>query len=251
MAVRNQQLNNSGYAEPRSRGNGVSTFLSSVSVLLSTLALICSGFAAYQVYTWRQTLLTSRVENRSVISPNPISSSPAVTPISPVSPGVSPQSATTISPLAATSPSPTVTPAKTPLASPTPTPAVEIKPGQFVQPAFGNKVQVELLSLKRIKDPQTGNRDVVNLQMRVRRLAENITPADAIDVYGTTARHPDTSETYKGVSVQRSTGNVVLAPIRPNASADAYVWLRVPPNVNAIDIFVPQTGAFKNVPISN
>jgi len=182
--------------------------------------------------------------------PNPISSSPAASPISPVSPGVSPTPATTISPVAAISPSPT-TPTKTPLASPTPTPAVEIKPGEFVQPAFGNKVQVELLSLKRIKDPQTGNRDVVNLQMRVRRLAQDISPSDAIDVYGTTARHPDTSETYKGVSVQRSTGNVVLAPIRPNASADAYVWLRVPPNVNTIDIFVPQTGAFKNVAISN
>jgi hypothetical protein len=251
MATPNQQLHNPGYAEPRSRGNGVSTFLSSVSVLLSTLALVCSGFAAYQVFTWQQTLEISRLGTKTATAPKPVEATPVTSPTSPNTPGVSPSATTTISPVAATSPTATTTPATTPLASPTPTPVAPIKPGQFVQPAFGNKAQVELLSLKRIKDPQTGNRDVVNLQMRVRRLADsNVNQTDALGIYATTARNPDTSETYKGVSVQRSTGSVPLAPMRPNASADAYVWLRVPEGVNTLDIFVPDTAAFKKVPIS-
>jgi hypothetical protein len=36
-----------------------------------------------------------------------------------------------------------------------------------------------------------------------------------------------------------------------NASSDAYVWLRIPEGVTAIDLFIPDTGAFKNVPIEN
>jgi hypothetical protein len=114
------------------------------------------------------------------------------------------------------------------------------------------KGKVELLSAKRIKDPQSGNRDVVNLQMRVRRVAtDGVPPTDSISVAGTTARNPDTSETYKGVAFDRSTGSVPLFQLRPNSSADAYVWLRVPDGVNSLDIFVPDTAAFQNVPISN
>lgn len=125
-------------------------------------------------------------------------------------------------------------------------------PGQFLQPAFSNKAEVELLSVKRIKDPQTGNRDVVNVQMRVRRLAtDGVNPGESLGVYNTTARNPETSETYKGVNFERSTGNVALFSLRPKVSADAYVWLRVPESVNTLDIFVPDTAAFNNVPISN
>jgi hypothetical protein len=202
----------------------VSTFLSSVAVLLSTLALGCSGYVAYELFTLRETLNATNTNTLSNSTPTQV-------------------------------PSPTTTTSsKEPIASPSPATATTsaIQPGQFVQPAFGNKAEVELLSAKRIKDPQTGNRDVINVQMRIRRLAtDGVVGSDIISVSSATARNPDTSETYKGVALDRSTGSVSLFQVRPQASADAYVWLRVPDGVNNLDIFVPDTAAFKNVPISS
>ena len=204
----------------------MNTFLSGVAVLLSTLALVCSGYTAYQVFTLQQTLNSTKTATN--ILPIPI---PSATP--------------TETPTEAIAPSPVTTPATTATAS-------TFTPGQFVQPAFGNKAKVELLSLKRIKDPGTGNRDVVNLRMRVRRVAtDGVVGSDIISIGSTTARNPDTSETYKAVALDRSTGTVSLFQVRANSSADAYVWLRVPEGVNNLDIFVPDTAAFQNVPISN
>jgi hypothetical protein len=206
----------------------MNTFLSSIAVILSTLALICSGFAAYQVYTFQQTLSSKEVISNTTAT---TFSTPTQAPASPETPVPPPQTATPVSNAATTN----------------------IQPGEFVQPAFGNKGRVELLSVKRIKDPETGNRDVVNVQMRIRRTApENAAQGtDVITVSSTTARNPDTSETYKGVNANRSTGAVSLFQLRPNSSADAYVWLRVPDGINNLDIFVPDTAAFKNVPIAN
>ncbi|MGI2908054.1 hypothetical protein [Tolypothrix sp. VBCCA 56010] len=198
----------------------MNTFLSGVAVLLSTLALMCSGYAAYQVFTLQQTLNSTKTATN--IAPIPI---PSATP--------------TETPTAAIAPAPVTTTTST------------LTPGQFVQPAFGNKAKVELLSLKRIKDPESGNRDVVNVQMRVRRVIDRVTGSDIISIASTTARNPDTSETYKAVAYDRSTGSVSLFGLRTNSSADAYVWLRIPEGVNNLDIFVPDTAAFQNVPISN
>ncbi|MBC1221141.1 hypothetical protein GNF10_03540 [Nostoc sp. UCD121] len=198
----------------------MSTFLSGVAVLLSTLALGCSGYVAYEVFTLRQTLNASNTVSNTIPTQVP-------------------------SPTATTSPQATISP------SPTSATTSAISPGQFVQPAFGKKAEVELLSAKRIKDPETGNRDVVNLQMRIRRLATDGIVGDIISVASTTARNVETSVTYKGVALNRSTGSVSLFQVRPQASADAYIWLRVPDGVNNLDIFVPDTAAFKNVPISN
>ncbi|RCJ29272.1 hypothetical protein A6770_22635 [Nostoc minutum NIES-26] len=204
----------------------MSTFLSGVAVLLSTLALLCSGYAAYEIFTLRQTLNATKTASNTVSTQAPTSTTPTA---SSPQPTASPLSATTQA--AANS---------------------AIQPGQFVQPAFGNKAEVELLSAKRIKDPETANRDVVNVQMRVRRLAtDRVGGGDIISIASTTARNPETSVTYKGVALDRSTGSVSLFQLRPKASADAYVWVRVPEGVNSLDIFVPDTGAFKNVPISN
>ncbi|MEH2056730.1 MAG: hypothetical protein V7K97_11370 [Nostoc sp.] len=198
----------------------MSTFLSGVAVLLSTLALGCSGYVAYEVLTLRQTINATSTASNTIPTQVP-------------------------SPTATTSPQATASP------SPASTTTSAINPGQFVQPAFGKKAEVELLSAKRIKDPETGNRDVVNVQMRIRRLAtDGVVGSDIISVASTTARNPDTSVTYKGVALNRSTGSVSLFQVRPQASADAYTWLRVPDGINNLDIFVPDTAAFKNVPIS-
>ncbi|MBD1899110.1 hypothetical protein NDI44_07880 [Trichocoleus sp. DQ-A3] len=162
-----------------------------------------------------------------------------------------------VSGTAPASPVPTIAPSPQAQAPATTAPAApassaDIQPGQFVQPALGTKGQVELLSVKRIQDPDSRNRDVVNVQMRVRRLsADRVVGGDIITVGGTTGRNPETSETYKAVDlINRSTGTVSLFQLRPQASADAYVWLRVPENVNSIDLYVPEVQAFKNVPIS-
>jgi hypothetical protein len=59
---------------------------------------------------------------------------------------------------------------------------------------------VELLSVKRIQDPELKTRDVVNVQLRIRRMKpERATGSDTITIGSTTARNPDTSETYKAV----------------------------------------------------
>ncbi len=143
---------------------------------------------------------------------------------------------------------------ESPLASAPQAPSngIKIQPGQFMQPAFGTKGQVELLSVKRVQDPDTRTRTVVNVQMRIRRLEPDIAyGSDVIYVGGTTARNPATSETYEQAGFDRSTGSVSLSSMRTGSSADAYVWLRIPEGVNTIDIYVPDTQAFKNVPISN
>ena len=175
--------------------------------------------------------------NTPVQETAPISSSPVQSPLAPVNQvpsGAISSSASNISP------------------AQVPNGSVGIQPGQFTQPAFSTKGQVELLSVKRIQDPDTGARNVVNVQMRIRRLEpDRVYGSDAIYVGGTTARNPETSETYKATSFDRSTGSVSLFSMRPGSSADAYVWLRVPEGTNNIDIYVPDTQAFKNVPIAN
>ncbi len=98
-----------------------------------------------------------------------------------------------------------------------------------------------------------GERDVVNVQVRIRLLQPaKVVGSDAIYMGGTTARNPQTSETYEAVNGE-STGSVSLFRMRleNQTSADAYVWLQVPEGVNTIDIYIPNTQAFQNVPISN
>jgi hypothetical protein len=234
MAYQNQQSNQPTQAATGNRGNGVSTFLSSTAVLLSTLALVCGGYAIYQVLTLQRTLDALNTKISGAIAPSQINNTPAA------------NTNETPTPTPEVFSSPDVTEPSATTSSDT------IQPGQFVKPAFGKKGEVELLSVKRIKDPETGNRDVVNVQMRIRRLAaDKVSPTEIIGVSNTTARNPETSETYKPISFNRSTGTVSIFSLRPNASADAYVWLRIPQDVNSLDIFVPDTAAFKNVPISN
>lgn len=206
----------------------MSSFLSGVAVVLSTLALLFSGFTAYQIFTLQQTLNA----NKGAIAPNQTYTNQATpnpantannTPVSP----------------AVNSTAPSVTAASSGSAG--------IQPGQFVKSAHRNKGQVELLKVSRIP----GERDVVNVQVRIRVLRpEKTVGSDAIYMGGTTARNPQTSETYEAINGE-STGSVSLFSMRleNQTSADAYVWLRVPEGVNTLDIYIPNTEAFTNVPI--
>lgn len=202
--------------------------------------------------------LETSAENGVSSGVNPIPAPPNIPNTNPTqesnkpAPATSPTSGTTLTEQSKNS---AVPQAATPVPStpaPTPKTNVEFQSGAFQQLAYGNNAQVDLLSAKRIVDPQTGNRDVVNLQMRIRRLADNVAENNIINVGETTARNPVTSETFKAVDPgERSTGNISLAQIRRDASVDAYVWLKVPPNVNTLDIYIPETGAIRSVPISN
>ncbi|AFY90160.1 MAG: hypothetical protein CLLPBCKN_005739 [Chroococcidiopsis cubana SAG 39.79] len=200
----------------------MSNFLSGIAVILSILALGFSGFTAYQVFTLQEKI--AAISSNASTGTSGTSQPETTTPVS------SAASDTTATAPAATS---------------------GIQPGQFVQSAIGNKAKLELLAVKRITDPEAKTRDVVNVQMRIRRLTSEVSPSDAINVAGTKARNPDTSETYEPVDYKRSSGSVNLYFVRKNASSDAYVWLRIPEGVTAIDLFIPDTGAFKNVPISS
>jgi hypothetical protein len=124
-------------------------------------------------------------------------------------------------------------------------------PGEFAQLAYGNKARVELISVQRIPDPKSGEPDMVTVQMRISRLDEKVVESNVIKVNETTARNSVSEQSYKPVnSLENVPLPVALKDIPQNTSIDTYVWLKVPKGVYAIDIYVPEAGAFKNVPIT-
>ncbi|MFB2897371.1 hypothetical protein ACE1CI_31015 [Aerosakkonemataceae cyanobacterium BLCC-F50] len=128
----------------------------------------------------------------------------------------------------------------------------ELKPGEFAQLAYGSKARVELISVQRVPDPQSGEPNIVSVQMRISRLDEKVADTNVIKVSDTTAGNSVSQQTYKPVnSLENVPLPVALKDIPQNSSIDTYVWLKIPKGVYAIDIFVPETGAFKNVPIAN
>ncbi|MUL35384.1 hypothetical protein BWI75_03165 [Gloeocapsopsis sp. AAB1 = 1H9] len=142
---------------------------------------------------------------------------------------------------------PTLPPVVAPDSTTAPSPTRTLPPGKFVRSALNNQGQVELLQVNRI--PYQDN--VVNVQMRIRALKLNIPMSEYIDLSNTTARNPTTNETYKVISGE-STGVVSLGAMQSanQPAVDAYVWLQVPMQVNVIDIYIPNTEPFENVPIA-
>ena len=125
------------------------------------------------------------------------------------------------------------------------------KPGEFAQLAYGSKARVELISVQRIPDPKSGEPDMVSVQMRISRLEEKVGENNVIKISETNARNSVSEQSYKPVnSLENVPLPVTLKDIPQNSSVDTYVWLKVPKGVYAIDIYVPETGTFKNVPIA-
>lgn len=193
----------------------MSNFLSGVAVVLSILALITSGYSAYQVLELRKDVDTAdNLQSNATATDNQ-------------------------------------TPLATPDAQTTPEANTAIQPKQFVQPALDGKAQVELLSVRRIAHPDNGLRNVVNVQFRLRRVTPDVAGSEALFPAATTASNSITNDSYKAVWANRATPSIALDSIGQNASVDAYVWLQVPQGTNSLDIYVPNTQPFKNVPISN
>lgn len=230
---------------PSNKGNKT---LAAIALILSSLALLGTGLTLFQVSQLRQelsqvrdsinTLSTANSNAQTQVPLNAQTNDGTSATYSVVPPNTVPP-ANTLPPT--TAPSPTITQA--------PASNAAIQPGQFVQSAFNNKGQIELLKVNRVK----GQPDVVNVQVRVRVLRPQAAiGSDAIYMGGTTARNLETSETYKAVNGE-STGSVSLFSMRleNQSSADAYVWLQIPREVNNVDIYIPNTQAFQNVPITN
>jgi hypothetical protein len=191
------------------------TFFSVITALFSILALLISGFTAYKVFTLDQELDALR----------------------------SPSTQPAVSSSSSDSSAPPATNGATPA----------IQPGQMIQPALKNAAKVELLSVRRIQDPETGTPDVVNVQFRVRRIApDSIVTQPGFNTSFTRAINPETNEVYKLIEGRDSSdsSSIAVGNMREGASADAHAWLKVPEGVSTIDIYVPDTQTFKNVPIS-
>ena len=217
----------------------MSNFLSGIAVVLSLIAGLMSAFTIYKVSSVEQQVgdLNQSVANQQKVQAN--SSREGIAETNP------PQSSDS-----------TVNNGSLPPANNT-----AIQPDQFIQPALENRAEVTLLTVQRIQDPDTADSDVVNVQFRVRRMGRAGTTS-VITPVNTTARNPDTGETYdsyrtagikadKEPSEDRATSGILLVTVEEGASVDGYVWLKVPKGVNTVDIYIPETQPFRNVPISS
>ncbi|MGL5871429.1 MAG: hypothetical protein ACRC2R_03505 [Xenococcaceae cyanobacterium] len=222
----------------------MNNFLSGTAVFLSAISLAFSGFTTYQLFEQQKkfgAIETTLSELKNSNSNLAATSEPNVRSTG----AIEQNNNSTLNNRSteSTQPTPDATDSNH---------SVAIQPEQFVQFAFKDKAKVEILSLKRIKDPETQTRDVVNLQMRVRLIGEcDLSCGDNIYIPQTKARNPETSEAYEAFDYKRSTGTVGLYQMKRGSSVDAYVWMKIPEGVSAVDIFVPNTAAFKNVPINN
>ena len=216
----------------RPANNTASTVMSIFALVLSAIALLGTGFNAYQLFSLRQ----------AIGSGNAVGGTAAPAPPAPP--------ATTAE---APAPAGTEAPAGT-VPTETTAPVSAVQPGQFVRPAFNNIAEVELLSVSR--NPQNPN--LVSVQARVRLLdPDKASATDQIFMNQTKARNSQTSEVYEANREgSSSSANLFLmrpAPNRPDEqnSADVSVQLEIPSGVTAIDLYIPETEAFTNVPIAS
>jgi hypothetical protein len=214
------------YAKRSHRHPGIG-FLSTLAFLLSLLSLLISGFLAYRFLDLQQAF---GVINQALNRPPGSVREQSQTPNAQASPQPSPASG-----------------------------VVEYRldpPELFIEPAFNNQAEVELIGVQRIPNPATEQRDIVNLQFRLRRVktgeqANNPVSKQLLSPAEITARNSSTGATYRVVDAQqRATEPLTLNRIEPGSSRDAYVWLQVPEGVNRLDITIPQTQPFTNVPVS-
>ena len=122
------------------------------------------------------------------------------------------------------------------------------EPGQFVRQGFDNKVKIELLSVNRIQNPESSERNLVVVKMRIKRIVSK-GKVDAISLKQSKSRNPETSEVYRTIP-NKSTAYTSINDLPKDSWGNAYFWLKVPEEINAIDIVIPETAIFERVPIS-
>lgn len=127
---------------------------------------------------------------------------------------------------------------------------------QFSQLAFNNTVQIQLVSVQRLSEAETGSEGIVNVNLRVKRAIdldelEQSDGPSSINFTPVKGRNPRTNAVYsvKGGKRTNSTG---LRKLSSEAWSEAYFWLEdIPEGVQTIDIVFPDTAIMEGVLISD
>ncbi|MEL7512379.1 MAG: hypothetical protein AAGM27_09585 [Cyanobacteria bacterium J06554_3] len=127
---------------------------------------------------------------------------------------------------------------------------------QFSQLAFNNTVQIQLVSVQRLSEAETGSEGIVNVNLRVKRAIdldelEQSDGPSSINFTPVKGRNPRTNAVYsvKGGKRTNSTG---IRKLSSEAWSEAYFWLEdIPEGVQTIDIVFPDTAIMEGVPISD
>lgn len=122
--------------------------------------------------------------------------------------------------------------------------AEQVKPGLFVQPTQDKSGEVELLSATRASDKSA------TIQLRVRRLDRPTSGMSLIDFPKTMALNTRTNERYAVLDYRTSKEFLTMSELRPGSSVNASVTVRVPQDLDRIDLDIPNVRVFRNVPIS-
>lgn len=204
---------------PRSHGHGGIVFISTVAFVFSTISLLVSGFLAYRFLDLREEFRNSPLNSTNVLPSLGTNQAGSPAP----NPGIPSNSKATTR--------------------------------QPIQSAIGGRAQVELLSVSRVQDPATNQRDLVRVQFRVNRVASSPVDLEYSEglIYSeqTTARNSATGETYRAVNPNKTANTVSVKDVAPGASTEAMVTLKVPETVTTIDLSIPKVETFPNVSIAN
>lgn len=216
----------------------MSNFLSGTAILLSAISLAFSGFTTYQLFEQQQKIgsfestinsLESKLEATANLSQQ--SQSDSVDNLTPE--------------INVNSPSKTTT--TTPIASQTSDSIIEFQPGELVKPIGKGKGELELVSIKRVPNPDTNKRDLVLVKMNV-RCFDYTQSVWSIGLYNfsVTVSNPETYDKYNFIG---GTGTINMSQIAKGTTAGAFVKIQIPENINLVDIFIQDVEAFKNVSI--
>jgi len=124
----------------------------------------------------------------------------------------------------------------------------QVKPGLYRQPTEDETGEVELLSARRIE--RSGNLNFARIDLRIRRLDRPVQGLTEIDLPNTIALNSRTNERYTAIESQTPQDRFInLASLKPGSSVNASVIVRVPENLDRIDLDIPNVRVFRNVPI--
>ncbi|BAU15086.1 hypothetical protein LEP3755_56430 [Leptolyngbya sp. NIES-3755] len=124
----------------------------------------------------------------------------------------------------------------------------EVKPGLYRQPTEDETGEVELVSARRIE--RSGNSNFARIDLRIRRLDRPVQGLTEIDLPSTIALNSRTNERYTTIEAQTPQDRFInLASLNPGSSVNASVIVRVPENLDRIDLDIPNVRVFRNVPI--
>lgn len=124
----------------------------------------------------------------------------------------------------------------------------QVKPGRYVQPTLDRSGEVEILSANRVI--QSGNPNLATIQLRIRRLAQPVQGLTEIDLPNAYALNTRTNEKYMAVRAQTPNDQfITMANLRPGTTVNASVTVRVPRDLDRIDLDIPNVRVFRNIPI--